>query len=268
MNIYILVNLVAGGGRQSSESLCPAHAFLPRRSRGRPSFVPASLFHRACSLSLSPRGGGFLERRRKSDGRFARPGRGGNDRWREREGVQAGCTGGRGGPSSAGGLLSHLHTRSHIRSWVARHRRRPRILRLRGKGRLVHETGTGSSRERRFGRSFSIDIFSKIYFTEINQRFVRDRFTKPATDYVELDRAGNYFENLFCSLFALSGVSSKSSLSYIKIDRFMDFPEVRAIEASRDKSAPLNLPRSANILTNQLEKCLMWLGLAVNRGRS
>lgn len=53
MNIYILVNLVAGGGRQSSESLCPAHAFLPRRSRGRPSFVPASLFHRACSLSLS-----------------------------------------------------------------------------------------------------------------------------------------------------------------------------------------------------------------------
>lgn len=85
MNIYILVNLVAGGGRQSSESLCPAHAFLPRRSRGRPSFVPASLFHRACSLSLSPREGGFLERRRKSDGRFARPGRGGNDRWRERE---------------------------------------------------------------------------------------------------------------------------------------------------------------------------------------
>lgn len=269
MNIYILVNLVAGGGRQSSESLCPAHAFLPRRSRGRPSFVPASLFHRACSLSLSPRGGGFLERRRKSDGRFARPGRGGNDRWREREGVQAGCTGGRGGPSSAGGLLSHLHTRSHIRSWVARHRRRPRILRLRGKGRLVHETGTGSSRERRFGRSFSIDIFSKIYFTEINQRFVRDRFTKPATGYVELDRAGHYFENLLCSLFALSGVSSKSSLSYIKIDRFMDFPEVRAIEASRDKSAPLNLPRSANILTNQLEKCLtVWLGLAVNGGRS
>lgn len=86
---------------------------------------------------------------------------------------------------------------------------------------------------------------------------------------MELDRAGHYFENLLCSLFALSGVSSKSSLSYIKIDRFMDFPEVRAIEASRDKSAPLNLPRSANILTNQLEKCLtVWLGLAVNGGRS
>lgn len=86
---------------------------------------------------------------------------------------------------------------------------------------------------------------------------------------MELDRAGNYFENLLSSLFALSGVSSKSSLGYIKIDRFMDFPEVRAIEASRDKSAPLNLPRSANILTNQLEKCLtVWLGLAVNGGRS
>lgn len=55
---------------------------------------------------------------------------------------------------------------------------------------------------------------------------------------MELDRAGNYFENLLCSLFALSGVSSKSSLSYIKIDRFMDFPEVRAIEASRDKPVP------------------------------
>lgn len=84
---------------------------------------------------------------------------------------------------------------------------------------------------------------------------------------MELDRAGHYFENLlYYSLFALSGVSSKSSLSCIKIDRFMDF---RAIEASRDKPAPLNLPRSANILTNQLEKCLtVWLGLAVDGGRS
>lgn len=71
------------------------------------------------------------ENDREADKETAKAERGREDR------LYAGCTGGRGGPSSAGGLLSHLHTRSHIRSWVARHRRRPRTLRhqLRGKGR-------------------------------------------------------------------------------------------------------------------------------------
>ena len=84
-------------------------------------------------------------------GESAREREKGRERERE-ERLYAGCTGGRGGPSSAGGLLSHLYTRSHIRSWVARHRRRPRTLRhqLRGKGR---QTSPRRSRPQELDRS-------------------------------------------------------------------------------------------------------------------
>lgn len=46
--------------------------------------------------------------------------RGRGRREKERKRLYPDCIGGRGGPSSAGGLLSHLHTRSHIRSWITK----------------------------------------------------------------------------------------------------------------------------------------------------